>query len=56
MKADDKRGYHVASAHAAMRYGGNGITFSKIAADIGSTANLGQDDSDSGLFAFRPSR
>lgn len=38
---------------AAMGYGGNGITFSKIAADIISAQLMGRDDPDTQLFAFR---
>ncbi len=38
---------------AAMGYGGNGITFSKIAADIISAQLMGHDDPDTPLFAFR---
>ena len=38
--------------HAVMGYGGNGITFSQIASEIVTSAIAGDDDSDSGLFAF----
>lgn len=38
---------------AAMGYGGNGITFSKIAAEIISAHINGRDDPDAGLFPFR---
>lgn len=41
------------NVYAAMGYGGNGITFSQIAAEIVSAAILGHDDPDSQLFAFR---
>ena len=38
---------------AVMGFGGNGITFSTIAAEIVSAAILGTPDPDAGLFAFR---
>lgn len=38
---------------AVMGFGGNGITFSMIAAQIVSAAIMGQPDQDAGLFAFR---
>lgn len=41
---------------AVMGFGGNGITFSKIAAEIISAAILGNADPDAGLFAFRDGR
>lgn len=41
------------NVYAAMGYGGNGITFSQIAAEIISSEILGHKDSDSSLFAFR---
>ena len=41
------------NVYAAMGYGGNGITFSQIAAEIVSAAIFGHDDPDSQLFAFR---
>lgn len=41
------------NVHAAMGYGGNGITFSQIAAEILSGTILGHDDPDGALFAFR---
>ncbi|WP_348648241.1 FAD-binding oxidoreductase [Rhizobium sp. ARZ01] len=41
------------NVYAAMGYGGNGITFSQIAAEIVSATILGHDDPDSQLFAFR---
>lgn len=40
------------SAFAAMGYGGNGITFSQIAAEIISSSILGHADPDAGLFPF----
>ena len=39
--------------HAVMGFGGNGITFSVIAAQITAAAILGRPDPDAGLFAFR---
>lgn len=39
--------------YAAMGYGGNGITFSQIAAEILSAEILGHQDPDRELFAFR---
>ena len=41
------------NVYAAMGYGGNGITFSQIAAEIVSATILGRDDPDCQLFAFR---
>jgi glycine/D-amino acid oxidase-like deaminating enzyme len=41
------------NVHAAMGYGGNGITFSQIAAEILSAGILGHDDPDATLFSFR---
>lgn len=41
------------NVYAAMGYGGNGITFSKIAAEILARALDGKDDRDAALFAFR---
>ncbi|TPN35441.1 FAD-binding oxidoreductase [Mesorhizobium sp. B2-3-3] len=38
--------------HAVMGYGGNGITFSRIASEIVSASIGGLDDMDAGLFAF----
>ncbi|MDO9418438.1 NAD(P)/FAD-dependent oxidoreductase [Pararhizobium sp.] len=38
--------------HAVMGFGGNGITFSKIAADIVSSAIAGKPDADAALFGF----
>ena len=38
---------------AALGYGGNGITFSMLSAQILSTAIAGQDDPDGDLFSFR---
>lgn len=38
--------------HAIMGYGGNGITFSRIAAEIVLAELTGARDSDAGLFAF----
>lgn len=35
-----------------MGYGGNGITFSRIASEIVSASIGGLDDTDAGLFAF----
>lgn len=40
------------NAYAAMGYGGNGITFSQIAAEIISSSILGHADPDAGLFPF----
>lgn len=39
--------------HAIMGYGGNGITYSRIAAEIVSAAISGDDDTDSDLFGFQ---
>ena len=39
--------------HAVMGYGGNGITFSRIAAEMISTALSGRADPDADLFGFR---
>ncbi|MCO6386547.1 FAD-binding oxidoreductase [Aliihoeflea sp. 40Bstr573] len=39
--------------HAIMGYGGNGITFSRIASEIISAAIAGRSDSDADLFAFK---
>lgn len=39
--------------HAVMGFGGNGITFSMIAAQIVAAAIAGRPDPDAGLFAFR---
>ena len=41
------------NVHAAMGYGGNGITFSQIAAEIIAAVILGHDDADATLFSFR---
>ncbi|MBD9650428.1 FAD-binding oxidoreductase [Ensifer sp. ENS09] len=41
------------NVYAVMGYGGNGITYSQIAAEIVSSAILGHRDPDSELFAFR---
>ncbi|MDF1632534.1 FAD-dependent oxidoreductase [Mycoplana sp. MJR14] len=41
------------NVHAAMGYGGNGITFSQIAAEIIAAGILGHDDTDATLFSFR---
>ncbi|WP_323054567.1 NAD(P)/FAD-dependent oxidoreductase [Ochrobactrum chromiisoli] len=41
------------NVYAAMGYGGNGITFSKIAAEIISAQIGGKDDPDENLFPFR---
>ncbi|WDZ81916.1 FAD-binding oxidoreductase (plasmid) [Ensifer adhaerens] len=41
------------NVYAVMGYGGNGITYSQIAAEIVSSAILGHQDPDSELFAFR---
>ncbi|WP_079211012.1 NAD(P)/FAD-dependent oxidoreductase [Brucella pituitosa] len=41
------------NVYAAMGYGGNGITFSKIAAEILAKAIGGGEDRDAALFAFR---
>jgi glycine/D-amino acid oxidase-like deaminating enzyme len=38
--------------HAVMGYGGNGITFSRIASEIVSASIKGLDDTDAELFAF----
>lgn len=38
--------------HAVMGYGGNGITFSRIASEIVSASIKGLADTDAGLFAF----
>ena len=38
--------------HAVMGYGGNGITFSRIAAELVATALRGGQDRDSALFAY----
>ena len=40
--------------YAVMGFGGNGITFSKIAADIVSASIRGYEDPDRKLFGFRP--
>ncbi|MCY1296856.1 hypothetical protein D9M70_462680 [compost metagenome] len=40
------------NVYAVMGYGGNGITYSQIAAEIVSSAILGHQDPDSELFAF----
>ena len=42
-----------ARSFAVMGFGGNGITFSKIAAEIVSAAILDKPDPDAGLFAYR---
>ncbi len=39
---------------AVMGYGGNGITYAEMAAELVTTAILGNKDPDSDLFAFRP--
>lgn len=39
--------------HAVMGYGGNGITYSRIAAEIISAAISGATDGDAELFAFK---
>lgn len=41
-----------ANIHAVMGYGGNGITFSRIAAEIVTADITGAPDTDAGLFAF----
>jgi len=41
------------NVYAAMGYGGNGITFSKIAAEIIAAMLAGKDDPDAHVFAFR---
>lgn len=38
--------------HGILGYGGNGITYSRIAAELISTALAGREDSDADLFAF----
>ncbi|QPC91022.1 FAD-binding oxidoreductase [Mesorhizobium sp. INR15] len=38
--------------HSVMGYGGNGITFSRIASEIVSASVNGMNDTDAGLFAF----
>ena len=38
--------------HAVMGYGGNGITYSRIASEIVSAAIAGRSDSEADLFAF----
>jgi glycine/D-amino acid oxidase-like deaminating enzyme len=38
--------------HAVMGYGGNGITFSRIASEIVRTALNGGTDTDAALFGF----
>lgn len=38
--------------HAVLGYGGNGITFSRIAAEIVSASIDGLEDTDASLFAF----
>jgi glycine/D-amino acid oxidase-like deaminating enzyme len=38
---------------AVMGYGGNGISYAKLASEIVSSAIDGRDDSDAGLFAFK---
>ena len=38
--------------HAVMGYGGNGITFSRMAAELVATALRGGQDPDSALFAY----
>lgn len=43
----------LANVHAVMGYGGNGITFSKIAAELIATAINGKADPDADLFPFR---
>lgn len=43
---------HLANCFAAMAYGGNGITFSRIAAEIIRAEICGQKDPDADLFAF----
>jgi len=43
---------HLANCYAAMAYGGNGITFSRIAAEIIRADLTGQQDPDADLFAF----
>ncbi|MNY67795.1 hypothetical protein D3C86_2054500 [compost metagenome] len=40
------------NAFATMGYGGNGITFSQIAAEIISSSILGHADPDASLFPF----
>ncbi|TPL92386.1 FAD-binding oxidoreductase [Mesorhizobium sp. B2-3-12] len=40
--------------HAVMGYGGNGITFSRIASEIVSASIGGLEDTDASLFAFNP--
>lgn len=39
--------------HAVLGYGGNGITFSRIASEVVSAAIAGRTDSDANLFRFR---
>ncbi|PWK71707.1 FAD-dependent oxidoreductase [Aminobacter sp. AP02] len=39
--------------HAVMGYGGNGITYSRIAAELITSTITGSEDSDAGLFSFR---
>jgi glycine/D-amino acid oxidase-like deaminating enzyme len=36
-----------------MGYGGNGISYAKLASEIVASAIDGRDDSDAGLFAFK---
>ncbi len=40
--------------HAVQGYGGNGITFSRIAAELIATELAGRTDPDAGLFGFKP--
>jgi glycine/D-amino acid oxidase-like deaminating enzyme len=42
-----------ANVYSAMGYGGNGITFSKIASEIIASMLAGKDDPDADVFAFR---
>ena len=43
---------HKPRVFAVMGYGGNGITFSRIAAELVTSAISGRDDCDADLFAF----
>jgi len=43
----------MANCYGVLAFGGNGITFSRIAAEIIKARLTGQDDPEAGLFAFR---
>jgi glycine/D-amino acid oxidase-like deaminating enzyme len=50
--AEDRRDSPASNYHAVLGYGGNGITFSMLAATLLTKAILGRRDPDASLFEF----